>query len=131
MRRLYNPAMATGDDEPRLAKVSEICLGFPEATCERSGSHATYKVRKRVFAYFLNDHHGDGRIAVCCKTRLGEHEDLARAEPDKFYIPAYIGSKGWVAIRLDRDRVNWKEIAEFIRASYGAVAPAKLLGVRS
>ncbi len=56
--RLYNQVMA--EDDPRLSKVTEICLAFPEATVERYGSHATFKVKKRVFAYFLNDHHGDG-----------------------------------------------------------------------
>ena len=117
---------ASVEDDPRLAKVTGICLALPEATVERSGFHATFKVRKRVFAYFLSDHHGDGKVAVCCKTRLGEHEDLARTDPERFYVPAYIGSRGWVAIRVDRGRVNWKEVGEFIGASYRAVAPAKL-----
>jgi predicted DNA-binding protein (MmcQ/YjbR family) len=115
-------------EDPLLAKVTELCLAYPEATCERSGSHATFKVRKRVFAYFLNDHHGDGEISVCCKTALGDHIDLAKADPVKFYIPAYIGPRGWIAIRLNRRRVNWKEVAGFIRASYRAVAPARLVG---
>jgi predicted DNA-binding protein (MmcQ/YjbR family) len=110
-----------------LARVTEICLAFPETTIERSGSHATFKVRKKVFAYFLNDHHGDGKVAVCCKTRLGEHEDLARADPEKFYVPAYIGSRGWVGIRIDKGRVNWKEIEGFIRASFRSVAPKSVL----
>lgn len=110
-----------------LAKVTDLCLAYPEATCERSGSHATFKVRKRVFAYFLNDHHGDGEIAVCCKTALGEHLDLAKEDPVRFYIPAYIGSRGWVAIRLNRGRVNWKDVAGFVRASYRAVAPKTLM----
>jgi phosphoribosylglycinamide formyltransferase-1 len=113
-------------DHPRLAKFTELCLALPETTCERFGSHATFKVRKRVFAYFLDDHHGDGKVAVCCKTSLGEHEDLSRADPAKFYVPAYIGSRGWVAIRVDRGRVNWNEIAQFMRASYRAVAPKTL-----
>jgi hypothetical protein len=51
-------------------RVSTICLGFPEATVERSGAHATFRVRGKVFAYFLDDHHGDGIVSVCFKTRL-------------------------------------------------------------
>ena len=117
-------------EDARLNKVMEICLSYPEATCERFGSHATFKVRKRVFAYFLDDHHGDGKVAVCCKTELGEHEDLARADPEKFYVPAYIGPRGWVAVRLDRGRINWKELSAFIDASYCAVAPKKLVTQR-
>lgn len=112
-----------------LARITEMCLAYPETTCERSGSHATFKVRKRVFAYFLNDHHGDGEVSVCCKTMLGEQYDLAKENPERFYIPAYIGSRGWVAIRLNDGRVNWKEIAGFVRASYRAVAPKKLVAV--
>lgn len=108
--------------DARLARIDGLCLAFPEATAERSGSHSTYKVRKRVFAYFLDNHHGDGRVAVCCKTALGEHVDLARRDPGKFYIPAYIGPRGWIAIRLDRKNVDWDEVAQFIRASYRAVA---------
>ena len=114
------------DDHPQLAHLTEIGLGYPETTVERSGSHATFKVRKKVFAYFLDNHHGDGKVAVCCKTQLGEHEDLARSDPETFYVPAYIGHRGWVAIRLDRGRVDWKEIGAFVRASYRAVAPKKL-----
>ncbi|HYI07956.1 MAG TPA: MmcQ/YjbR family DNA-binding protein [Thermoanaerobaculia bacterium] len=98
-------------------------MALPEATCERSGSHRTFKVRNKVFAYLLDDHHNDGRLAVCCKTELGEHADLARRYPDKFYLPANIGSKGWVAIRLDRPKVDWDEIRDFIRASYKRVGP--------
>ena len=56
-----------------LRRLTELCLSFPEATVERHGSHATFRVRKKVFAYFLDDHHGDGIVAVCVKTRLGEN----------------------------------------------------------
>jgi phosphoribosylglycinamide formyltransferase-1 len=108
-------------------RITKLCLAYPETTCELSGSHATFKVRKKVFAYFLDNHHGDGKVAVCCKTSLGENYDLAKADPVKFYLPAYIGSRGWIAIRLDVGRINWKEIDSFVRASYRAVAPKKLL----
>jgi predicted DNA-binding protein (MmcQ/YjbR family) len=109
-----------------LRRVSDICLGLPEATVEHSGSHATFRVRKKVFAYFLNDHHGDGIISVCVKTRLGENRDLAEEDPTRFYLPAYIGPRGWVGFRLDTRSVRWKNVETFVRESYRAVAPKKL-----
>lgn len=109
-----------------LDRLSKICLALPEATVERTGDHATFKVRKKVFAYFLDNHHGDGIVSVCFKTRLGEHQDLARAQPERFYIPAYIGPRGWAGLRLDRGRVNWSEVEAFVRSSYAAVAPKTL-----
>src|SRR5688572_9988255 len=110
-------------NDPRLARVSGMCMALPEATCERSGSYRTFKVRNKVFAYLVDDHNDDGRLAVCCKTELGEQVDLARKHPEKFYLPANIGSRGWVGIRIDRPKVDWDEIRGFIRESYRLVAP--------
>lgn len=113
-------------DAALLAAVSRICLALPEATSERTGSHATYRVRKRVFAYFLANHHGDGIVALACKTAMGEHEELARREPERFYLPAYIGVRGWVALRLGTGDVDWREVEELVTASYRLTAPKKL-----
>jgi predicted DNA-binding protein (MmcQ/YjbR family) len=112
--------------KPVLTKLEAICLALPEAAVEYSGSHATFRVRKKVFAYFLDNHHGDGIVSVCTKTSLGENLDLSREQPAKFYMPAYIGPRGWVGLRLDRPPVDWREVAEFVRSSYRAVAPKKL-----
>jgi predicted DNA-binding protein (MmcQ/YjbR family) len=109
-----------------LRKVSDICLAFPEATVEKHGSHATFRVRKKVFAYFLDNHHGDGIVSICVKTRLGENQDLARAQPSRFYLPAYIGPRGWVGVRLDVPKVSWDEVASFIASSFAIVAPKTL-----
>jgi predicted DNA-binding protein (MmcQ/YjbR family) len=111
-----------------LRRVSEICLALLEATEERNGSHVTFRVRKKVFAYFLDNHHGDGIVSVCTKTCLGENLDLVKADPSRFYLPAYIGARGWVGLRLDRPKVDWREVAELVRSSYDAVAPKKLRG---
>jgi predicted DNA-binding protein (MmcQ/YjbR family) len=114
------------DATPPLRKVSDICLAFPEATIERHGSHATFRVRKKVFAYFLDNHHGDGIVSVCVKTRLGENRDLASDRPSQFYLPAYIGPRGWVGVRLDVPKVSWDEVASFIASSFAIVAPKTL-----
>ncbi|HYM60901.1 MAG TPA: MmcQ/YjbR family DNA-binding protein [Thermoanaerobaculia bacterium] len=116
-------------DHPKLKRVSEICLSLPDATCERSGSHATFRVRKKVFAYFLDDHHGDGIVSVCCKTSLGENYDLVRESPGRFYLPAYIGPRGYVGLRLDRGSVDWDEVRELVRSSYCQAAPKKLAAI--
>jgi predicted DNA-binding protein (MmcQ/YjbR family) len=113
--------------DKRIDRLSKICLALPEASCERSGSHATFRVRKKVFAYFLDNHHGDGIVSVCTKTRLGENLDLARQHPKKFYLPAYIGPRGWVGLRMDRGPIDWSEVAELVKSSYRTVAPKKLV----
>jgi phosphoribosylglycinamide formyltransferase-1 len=104
-----------------LDRLERTCLELPEANCERSGSHATFRVRKKVFAYFLDDHHGDGIVAVACKVGPGDNAELVRAQPERFYLPAYIGPRGWVALRLDVGKVDWEEVKELVGESYRLV----------
>lgn len=113
-------------EDPRLVRLTEICLGLPEATRQDSGSHASFLVRKKTFAYFLDNHHGDGIVAVCCKVALGENADLAAADPARFYLPAYIGPRGWVGLRLDGGAVDWSEVRELVAGSYRLAAPKRL-----
>src|SRR5260370_25658816 len=97
-------------EDRRLVRLTKICLALPEATRDYNGQHAGFQVRKRTFAYFLNDHHGDGIVAVTCKVLPGDHKVLAASNPDKFYIPAHIGSRGWVALRLYRGVIGFEEV---------------------
>ena len=110
-----------------LDKVSEVCLALPETTREIRGDHADFRVRKKVFAYFLKNHHGDGIVSVCVKSQLGENEDRARTEPSRFYLPAYIGKRGWFGLYLNRGPINWEEVSNIIELSYRLTAPKTLI----
>jgi len=112
--------------ETRLARLSKICLALPDAAREDHGSHAAFLVRKKTFAYFLNNHHGDGIVSIACKALPGENTALAKAQPARFYLPAYIGPRGWVALRLDVGEPDWEEVAELIKGSYRLTAPKRL-----
>jgi hypothetical protein len=112
--------------DSRLARVANICVSLPDAVQERAAQHATFLVHKSTFAYYLNDHHGDGIISVCCKVLPGDNEVLVAAQPSKFYLPAYIGPRGWVGLRLDVAGVDWNEVAELVVGSYRMVAPKRL-----
>jgi len=109
-------------EDERLMRFTKICQGFPRAEREIMGSHAGFKVKKKTFAYFLNDHHGDGIIGVSCKVLPGDNTALVKADPKRFYMPAYVGPRGWVGLRLDVGRVNWGEVKELAKGSYQLVA---------
>ena len=113
-------------EDRRLVRLTKICLALPEATRERYARHAQFLVRKKTFAYYLDDHHGDGIVAVTCKVLPGDNDALARANPTRFYLPAYIGPKGWVALRLDVGEIDWEEVAELVLGSYQLIAPKRL-----
>lgn len=111
----------------RLARLSEICLALPGTAREDMGEHTAFRVAKKVFVYFLNNHHGDNIVSICCKVLPGDNERLIQAHPRKFYMPSYIGPRGWVALRLDLPTVNWTEVKELVHTSYLQVAPKKLV----
>jgi hypothetical protein len=64
-------------EDPRLTRLTEVALALPEATRKICGSHAQFLVRKKTFAYFLDNHHGDGIVAVTCKVLSGDNKALA------------------------------------------------------
>ena len=101
-----------------LQRVTEICASLPGVTREDKASHAAFRVRGKVFAYFLDNHHGDGIVSIACKVLRGDNTALAAAQPERFYLPAYIGPRGWVALRLDSGEIDWEEVAELLKGSY-------------
>lgn len=111
---------------PKLERLTKICLALPASSREIMGDHAAFKVRKKVFVYFLNNHHGDGIVSVACKVLPGDNEALAKSNPSRFYLPAYVGPRGWVALRLDVGKVDWSEVKELVTTSYRLVAPKTL-----
>jgi hypothetical protein len=88
--------------------------------------HLAFRVKQKTFAYYLHDHHGDGRIALCCKAPPGEQGRLVEADPDRFFVPPYLGPKGWVACRLDLRSVDWEEVQNLVFAAYFLTAPVSL-----
>jgi phosphoribosylglycinamide formyltransferase-1 len=109
-------------EDPRLSRLTALALALPGSSCQTHGSHAQFLVRKKTFAYFLNNHHSDGIVSVTCKVMSGDKKYLAESQPRRFYLPAYIGSRGWVALRLDTGKIDWEEVRELLHGSYTLIA---------
>ena len=88
----------------------------------------TFRVKNKLFAMFASaqNHHGGGRPAVWCKAGPGNQAVMIRADPDRFFVPPYVGPSGWIGIRVDKSP-DWREIGELMRDAYRLVAPKKLL----
>ena len=109
-----------------FSRMVETCESLPESAWERSGRHVTFRVRKRTFAYLLDDHQGDGIVGVVVKAAPGEAEALIAGRPERYYAPAYLGPRGWVGVRVDVEPVDWEEVAGLVTDSYLLVAPKRL-----
>ena len=115
-------------DDP-LARVRAICLALPEATERLSHGSPTFFVRdKKTFVMYLDDHHGDGRLALWVAAPAGIQEEQVEQDPERFFRPPYVGHRGWLGVRLDRD-LDWDEVAGIVEDAYCQVAPKKLVAL--
>jgi phosphoribosylglycinamide formyltransferase-1 len=111
----------------RLERLVELCKALPESEVDVAGEqHLAFRIRKRIFAYYLFDHHGDGKIAFCCKSSLSDQRRFVKEDPVSFFVPPYLGPKGWIALRLDLDEVDWETVSDLVRRAYQDLAPRKL-----
>jgi hypothetical protein len=110
-----------------LDRVREHCLSLPETTERLSHGQPTFFVRdKKTFVMYLDNHHDDGRLALWCAAPEGMQQALVDGEPEHYFVPPYVGHRGWVGVRLDRD-LDWNAIAGAIEDAYLAVAPRRLV----
>jgi hypothetical protein len=106
-------------------RVRRICTGLPDVEERLSHGAPTFFYRgKKTFVMFHDDHHGDGRLAIWCHAPEGVQHLLVTEEPERFFVPPYVGHRGWVGVRLDLD-VDWDEIAGVVRDAYRMVLPPK------
>ena len=119
--------MATARERDRtLGFIRKICLALPETSERPSHGAPTFFVRKKTFVMVLNDHHADGRFAIWCAAPEGVQQLLTEADPEKFFVPPYVGHRGWLGVRLDRG-LDWNELTGIAEDAYAEVAPAKLV----
>ncbi|HET7234677.1 MAG TPA: MmcQ/YjbR family DNA-binding protein [Longimicrobium sp.] len=108
-----------------LDRARRICLALPEATEQMAWGTPTWRVRKRLFAMYADNHHGDGRVALWCNAPLGVQEALVAHRPEAYFRPPYVGVKGWVGMELGQ--VSDEELREQVAQSWAMVAPRKLV----
>ena len=112
-----------------LAQVRALCLALPGATERMSHGEPTWFAGKRTFVMFAIDHHSDGRVAFWCAAAPGVQDLLAHSDPTHYFVPPYVGYRGWVGVRVDLSDVDWDQATLLITDAYRQVAPKRLLAL--
>jgi hypothetical protein len=115
-----------GDGEAPIERLRRICLALPEVIERLSHGEPTFFVRDRKTFVSVADHHHDSRLAFWCAAPDGYQRVLVQAEPDRFFVPAYVGHRGWLGVYLDVP-VDWDEIRTIVEGAYRTVAPRGLV----
>jgi len=110
-----------------LVAMRALCMALPEVTERLSHGSPTWFIRdKKTFVMFVDDHHGDGILGIWCAAPPGVQEALVDEEPERFFRPPYVGHRGWLGVRLNRDP-DWDEMESIVEDAYRMVAPKTLI----
>ncbi len=113
--------------DQQLARVRKICLSFPEVVERLSHGSPSFFVRgKKTIAMFVDDHHGDGILGIWCAAPPGAQQAMVDEEPDRFFRPPYVGGRGWLGVRLDRECPD-DELRAILTDAYRVIAPKTLV----
>ena len=81
-------------------RLRAICLGLPEAAEKEAWGDPTFRVRDKIFAMTKR---GDGRVSLWCKVPEGMQAVMVDGDPERFFVPPYLGHKGWIGMVLDAE----------------------------
>ena len=108
-----------------IDRVRKLCLALPGAFEVETWEQPTFRVgggKGKIFCIAAAD-----GSSIRLKADPGEREALL-AQGDPFYLPPYVGHKGWLGIRTDHADIDWEEVAELIATGYCLIAPKRLAG---
>ena len=111
--------------EKQLERVRRICSALPETTERLSHGEPTFFVNNKVFVMFADNHHNDGHIAVWLPVPFGFQATLIEKDPKTFFKPAYVGTRGWIGIELNR--ISDQDLSFYIQMAWDLIAPKRIL----
>jgi hypothetical protein len=106
-----------------VERIRAICMALPNVTEKLSWGEPTWRSGK-IFAMLSTYHHGDDHVSVLVPAEPGVAGMLVASNPAQFYVPPYVGGKGWVGIRID-GKPDFDEIAVLIEDAYRLTTPKK------
>lgn len=114
-----------GDAPESLRRLRQICLALPETTERLSHGEPTWFITGKSFATFAHHHHDD-RVGFWCATPVGLQQSMVATDPLKYFVPPYVGHRGWLGVYLDVT-VDWLDVVDIIETAYREVAPGRLV----
>lgn len=109
-------------EEKAIERVRRFCLSLPEATEKLAWGEPTFRAGK-IFAMMDTHHHGADHVAVVMPAGFGVQEMLVKADPERYYVPPYVGVHGWVGARID-EKPDWGAVESLLRDAYDMITAA-------
>lgn len=112
-----------------VERLRKICLALPEVSERASHGEPAWFIREKKTLATLDDHHhGAEHLSFWCPAPPGVQAELVASDPGRFFVPPYVGHRGWLGVHLDVE-VDWDEVREILLDAYRLVAPKKLVAL--
>jgi hypothetical protein len=106
--------------------VRAICAALPGVTERRSHGSPAFFAGRQFVMLWPDGHHDQHFPHLWCAAPPGAQEAMISAEPARFFLPPYVGGRGWLGVRLDGE-IDWDELAAICEDAFRVVAPKKLV----
>ena len=104
----------------RAATVRSFALSLPEAEERETWGDATFRVRDKIFVMFDEQ---ERRLWI--KSTRDEQQALIAMDPDTYFVPSYVGSKGWIGVVVAK--ADRGEVEELVTEAWRMTAPKRLV----
>ena len=111
--------------EELTERIRQICLAFPEVSEKATHGAPGFFVKRQFVMVWPQGHHRRPEPHLWAAAAAGVQEEVVGDDPERFFVPAYVGGRGWIGMRLDGD-IDWGEVAEVCEDAYRHIAPPRL-----
>lgn len=110
-----------------MKRIRPIVVAIPGAVEKLSHGTPTFFTeagrRGRTFASVHDErHYFEGRLCLWAAAPPGEQAALVEDRPERYFVPPYVGHRGWIGLRLDLAETDWDEVAGVIEDAYEFIA---------
>jgi len=104
----------------RAATVRSFALSLPEAEERETWGDATFRVRNKIFSMF-----DEKERHLWIKSTHDEQQALIAMDPNAFFFPSYVGSKGWIGVVISKAERG--EVEDLLTEAWRLTAPKRMV----
>ena len=104
----------------RAATVRSFAMSLPDAEERETWGSATFRVRSKIFVMF-----DEPERHLWIKSTHHEQQALIEMNPEAFFFPSYVGSKGWVGVTIAK--ADRGEVEELITEAWRMTALKRMV----
>jgi hypothetical protein len=122
-----HPIVSTPRLEAAMERIRPVALALPGVVERPSHGSPTFFTavgrRGRTFASVHDEREWyEGRLCLWAAAGSKEvQEALVSGGAERFFVPPYVGHRGWVGLRLDLPGLDWDEVAGVIEDAHAYV----------